>query len=300
MAGVAGGVAARSSVRALIAGAIDYAGLFPPAALSMTEAVRSYATYRASADAWALGRFVVPLRRLAEFRAAAAEVGAPGTERWPLSGLAGARAADEWAGAGRVALEGARIEAIELRAAEPDDVHSASAHLPSELEVFFEVPIESDPRSLVQAIARVGARAKVRTGGVSADAFPGAADLARFIVACAEADVPFKATAGLHHPLRARYRLTYEADSPTGEMFGFINVLLAAAIARRGAGETGVAELLAERDAGAIRFDGSGVEWRGERLSTEEIARARTGFALSFGSCSFREPIEELQALGLL
>jgi hypothetical protein len=119
-------------------------------------------------------------------------------------------------------------------------------------------------------------------------------------VTCAQAAVPFKATAGLHHPLRATYRLTYDADSPRGEMFGFLNVLIAAAFARAGVGTEDIADLLAERDAAAFRFATRAVEWRGRRVSIEAVAESRAALALSFGSCSFTEPIEELEALGLL
>ena len=90
------------------------------------------------------------------------------------------------------------------------------------------------PAPLVAAIARRGGRAKMRTGGVTAEAFPTAAQVLRFLRACTEARVPFKATAGLHHPLRAEYRLTYAPDSPRGTMFGFLNVFLTAVLLRHG------------------------------------------------------------------
>ena len=75
---------------------------------------------------------------------------------------------------------------------------------------------------------------------------------------------------------------------------------LAAALARTGHHEDTVAQLLTERDPAALRFCGDGVEWRGESLRTDDLRLARHTLVLSFGSCSFREPIEELEALGLL
>jgi hypothetical protein len=206
----------------------------------------------------------------------------------------------DWAQVEAFGGSGLVVDAFELRVRTPEDVRAAAAVLPRNLDVFFEVPIDIDPGKIVAAIARAGGKAKVRTGGVTADAFPGARDLARFLVACARAAVPFKATAGLHHPLRASYPLTYAPDGAHGEMFGFLNVLLAAALARTGARADIVAELLVERDARAIRFAADGVEWRNRRVSAGALAEARTALALSFGSCSFREPIEELEALGLL
>jgi hypothetical protein len=287
------------ALRTLLTGAIDYAGLFPPAALPMRDAVRNYASYLDSTDAWALGRFVVPVARLAEFHASAATVLPRPESPWRLSALAGPAGAGDWTAVESFAGKNAIADALELRVNSPDDVRAAAARLPKELDVFYEIPIADDPGQLVAAIARAAGNAKVRTGGVTADAFPRTADLARFIVTCAHAAVPFKATAGLHHPLRGTYRLTYDADSPPGEMFGFVNVLLAAAFARAGLAASDVAELLEERTPTAFRFLSDGVGWRGHGVSMNALVETRAALALSFGSCSFTEPIEELEALGL-
>jgi hypothetical protein len=298
--GIAGRVLSAPAVRTLVAGAIDYAGLFPPAALPMRDAVRNYASYVDSTDAWALGRLVVPVARLGEFHECAVTVRSRPDAPWRLSALAGAAGAADWATVEGFAGRAYIVDALELRAASPQDVESAARRLPKDLEVFYEIPIDNDPAQFVAAIARAGGKAKVRTGGVTADAFPRTEDLARFIVTCARAAVPFKATAGLHHPLRAAYRLTYAADSPRGEMFGFVNLLLATAFARSGLAASAVAELLGERSATAIRFHTDAVEWRDRRIGIDALAETRATLALSFGSCSFTEPIEELGALGLL
>jgi hypothetical protein len=265
----------------------------------MRDAVRNYGSYRDGADAWALGRFVVPVARLGEFHECAASALSRGQSPWRVSVLAAAGGAD-WRTVEEFAGNGAVVDALELRVTSPDDVRAAAARRPKDVDVFYEIPIEHDPEQLVAAIARAGGRAKVRTGGVTADAFPRADDLARFIVTCARAAVPFKATAGLHHPLRATYGLTYDADSPRGEMFGFVNVLVGAAFARAGLETTEVAELLAERNATAFRFLTDAVEWRNSRVGMDALTETRATLALSFGSCSFTEPIEELGALGLL
>jgi hypothetical protein len=290
--------AAAPSVRALLAGAIDYAGLFPPAALAMDDAARNYASYLRSADAWALGRFVVPAARLAELKESLGRHRA-GSAPWRLSVLAGPQS-DDWSAAERTLDGVAAIEAIELRVRTPDDVPGAAATLPRDVEVYYEIPIEGDPMPLLGAIARAGGRAKVRTGGVTADAFPSADHLARFIFSCARAAIPFKATAGLHHPLRASYPLTYAPDSPRGEMFGFLNLLAAATFARRGDSVDTIGEVLRERDPRAFALDGKGLAWRGQHVSTAAVADTRATFALSFGSCSFTEPIGDLRALRFL
>jgi hypothetical protein len=301
VAGAASRAVGASPVRTLLGGAIDYAGLFPPASLAMEEAARSYAEYRLGRDAWALGRFVVPIARLDELREQAGVLLPSRAEPpWRLSALAGAGGAAEWAGIEARQGGGVVVEALELRVTTARDVSGAAARVPKDRDVFYEIPIDSDPATLIAAIRSVGGKAKVRTGGVTPDAFPTAANLARFIVNCAAASVPFKATAGLHHALAGRYHLTYEAKSASGEMFGFLNVLFAAAFARARFGENLVAELLAERDATSFRFSERGAEWRGRRLSTDDLSMTRGSLALAFGSCSFREPMEELRSLGLL
>jgi hypothetical protein len=169
--------------------------------------------------------------------------------------------------------------------------------------VYVELPHALDASALVALLARVkaaGARAKIRTGGVTADAFPTPAQVAAFIAACRRANVSFKATAGLHHPLRADYRLTYEPDAPTGRMFGFLNVFVAAAAAQEGLGKPEIAAILEEGDPAAFAFDDAGLAWRGRRLGAPSIERARRDFAIAFGSCSFREPVDDLRALKLL
>jgi hypothetical protein len=288
------------AIRALLSGAIDYAGLFPPASLSMHDAVRNYAEYSTGVDAWALGRFVVPIARLAEFADSARSIGErPGTP-WRLSALAGAGGAGEWRAIDPPRIRNSIVDTVELRANTAGEVAAAAVELPKDVDVFYEIPIADDPAELIAAIARTGAKAKVRTGGVTAEAFPPARNLARFIVACVQAGVPFKATAGLHHPLRATYRLTYDSDSPRGEMFGFVNVLLAAAFASNALSVDEVEALLVERDVAAMRFDAEGVSWRQQRVAVRQLAAARGAVALSFGSCSFTEPIAELKELGLL
>ncbi len=282
------------ALRSLLAELIDYAGLFPPAALSMREAVANYAAYRESGDAWALARFVVPVDRLDEFAVAADPHlhGAP----WRLSALAQAghnHAIREF----NTRLAGrAVIDVIEARAATADEVH-ALAPLAALATVYAEIPVRDDPGPLLSAIAACGLRAKIRTGGVVADAFPTAAQVARFLAACARHRLALKATAGLHHPLRGEYPLTYDAEAPRGTMFGFLNVFLAAALTRDGLPEAEMVALLEERDPAAFAIRDAQISWRGHTLNAARLTVERASFAISFGSCSFREPLDDLSAL---
>jgi hypothetical protein len=296
-------ITAAPTLHALVAGVVDYAGLFPPAALSMEDAVADYAASLASPDAWVLGRFVLPAARLDELSATAAAHSGPRTAPWRLSVLVADDAASELAkirAFNAVHARGSVIDAAELRASSLGALEPTVAAFGAELTVFVELPVSEEPREWLLAVKRAGARAKVRTGGVTAGAFPTAPQLARFIVRCAELGVPFKATAGLHHPLRSEQKLTYAADAPSATMFGFVNVFLAGAFALAGMNEHEVATLLDERDASAIIFGNDSVRWREHTITLDALRHARAAFALAFGSCSFREPIDDLRHLALL
>jgi hypothetical protein len=293
----------------LLRGSIDYAGLFPPAGLDMAAAVANYASYRDGAHSWALGRFVAPVSRIDEFESAAAGLlpPSPSPSLWRVAALLGADPAADIRALGELNCrhaadgEGAvTADVVEGKADSVAAVESLLRQVPPYLQAYVEVPIVGDPAPLVAAIARGGGRAKVRTGGITPDAFPGAADVVRFIRACLSAKVPFKATAGLHHPLRAEYRLTYEPDSVRGTMFGFLNLFLTSAFMADGLDDRGAGLLLEERDRDSIRFDDSGVEWKGRRLGLDAISRSRENGIVSFGSCSFTEPVGDLESLGLL
>jgi hypothetical protein len=118
-----------------------------------------------------------------------------------------------------------------------------------------------------------------------------------FMSACRRDGVAFKATAGLHHPVRGEYRLTYEPDSPIGMMYGFLNVFIAAALLYAGESEETAQAALEESDASAFSFAEDAIQWRDKRIGLDQILASRSKFAISFGSCSFREPVEELAHL---
>ena len=288
---------ASASLHALLSGLIDYAGLFPPAGLSLGDVVRNYREYRRSRVCWALGRLVVPAARLDELLALLAVHG----NRWPVSALVGDDLPSDVARLA-AAADSADIvvESAEVRAATVAEVRAAVSALAGVREVYVELPLTPELPMLVQAVADVGARAKIRTGGVVADAIPSVAGCARFIEACATNHVAFKATAGLHHPFCGRYALTYASDAPRGNMFGFLNVFVAAAFARAGMRGDDLEQLLAESSSEALHFDHAGLAWRGQSLSLEDLHATRKSFAMSFGSCSFREPLDDLTKLGLL
>ena len=292
-----------ATVRALMRRLVDYAGLYPPAALSMEEAARRYAAHLVSPEAWMLGRFVVPVERLSELADAATPHTSNGGDAWRLSAVIGAESAD--AGPTIRAFNTAHrgrfvVDVVECRAVSPGSVGASIGALPGELRIFVELPLLDDPRDMLLEIRTAGAWAKMRTGGVTADAFPSAREVGRFIARAAELFIPFKATAGLHHPVAGDYPLTYEPDAPHARMFGFLNIFVAAVFAQLHIHERVLAEIVSDEEPTAFRFEEFGLEWRGRTATARQIASARSSLGLAFGSCSFQEPIEGLRAIGLL
>ena len=295
------------SLRALLRGLVDYAGLFPPASRAMTDAIAEYAEHRGGANAWALGRFVLPAARLEEFEDASQPVvPREGARSWALSALLSGAIEEDVAriesfnARHRDARSGAvLVDTVEIKVYSPRDVARAAELLDRRYDTYMEVPVVEDPAELIAAVADTRMKAKIRTGGVTPDAFPTSAQVGRFILRCVAHGVAFKATAGLHHPIRAEYRLTYAPDAPAGTMFGFLNVLLAVAAAHAGLAEDRVIAILDERSGEGIRFEDDGARWRDVRFPAEVLDRARDSM-LAFGSCSFREPLDDLRAMGLL
>jgi hypothetical protein len=291
---------AAGAVGTLLRDLIDYAGLFPPAALAMAQTAVNYNAYLRSEENWILGRFIVPVARLGELEEALAGLGT-GSPVWRLSALLGPDIAADVTCIREFNQRTNRaiVESVEVKTTNAEQIRLFAGTIPAELATYFEVPL-ADCRECIAAIAACRRRAKLRTGGETADKFPAPESVIEFIRLCVAADVPFKATAGLHHPLRSVHRLTYARLSPSGRMHGFLNLFLAAAFVRSGM-ETDVAvQLLEEQSAKAFHFDSNEVVWRGHRLSRDEIGGARRSLAISFGSCSFTEPIDDLRALHLL
>lgn len=299
----------KQSLEILLAGVVDYAGLFPPAALDMGAAVESYAEYLRDPDSHLLGRFVVPVVRLREFDEAAASLlpRGEGSQPWRLSALPGPDVAADidlalkfncrhWSGSD---IGHAVIDAFEMKVSTAAEIAAAASMMPRQLSPYFDIPIASDPTPLVAAIKRAGGFAKMRTGGVTPSAFPDQGDVARFMIACRDARVAFKLTAGLHHPIRAEYRLTYADDAPHGVMFGYLNMFVAATLAWNGADEATIRSALLATSVNDFHFSEGSLEFGGCIIAADVIRDARENFIISFGSCSFREPVDDLAALSI-
>ncbi len=248
------------SLRVLLAGLIDYAGTYPPACLPLEIAVERYNGFLHSPERWILNRLVIPAAALAEVRI---------QEDWRVSLLVESEPGPL----------PAQIETLETKL-------GGKLSLPT----YCEAPVRD-----IQ-----GAYAKIRTGGLSPDKIPSAEQVARFLVEAAGRKLPFKATAGLHHPVRSMQPLTYQPEGARALVHGFLNVFAAAAYAWQGSQADFLVEVLEDTEPEAFAFGDEGLHWRGVILPIAAIRDARLNFAHSFGSCSFEEPVSDLRQLGLL
>ncbi|GAA1246528.1 hypothetical protein GCM10009609_07520 [Pseudonocardia aurantiaca] len=292
-------VAARvgSEVReALFAGLFDDAALFPPGNVPMPAAVVAHRARTRTRDAVLTGPFVCPDTRVAELGsvlAGAGADGAQGSDAFPISlvvpGGSGALAAALRAA---TSLPDVVVRAIELPAAPtPAGVDEAlaavrAAAIPEDVPVHLELAAAPERDAALHRLAGSGVRAKIRTGGTVAAAFPDEHGLATALTGCVQRGLAFKLTAGLHHAVR------YTDPVTRFEHHGFLNVLLAVAAALAGGDIAGVGAVLADRDGAALAREARGL--------TPASARSVRAAFVSFGTCSISEPVADLITLGLL
>ena len=312
---------APGGLSALLNGMIDYAGLFPPASLSLQEALSVYLQDVRGKDAWMLSGFVLPTGRMeaaAQILDEAADtgelvfsaLGRGGDDREAF--LDGLDSDIELIETFRAHM-GARVSVPVLETRLPGNEldfqiradalvrQAAGRAAAAGLLPYFEVPFDGDWEAraarAILSIRDAGspARFKIRTGGVVPEAFPSPRRLAWGLLEAANAGVAYKCTAGLHHPIR-------RFDPETGAMMhGFINVFAGAILAAvHGLDLDRLERILAEEDPAAFHFGDEGLAWQELRATTADIRQARSGQVISVGSCSFDEPRQDLQALGWL
>ena len=307
-----------ASLQALLKHSIDYAGMFPPCSLDLEPALQNQAEYVRSPDEWMLGAFVLSVEQfdaakqllprfdpLHPLRVAAL---GPRTENADAF-LAALEKADAAIGS----LSKHNVDLVSISHLEmflPHDnvspAHTGLALLKEARSIVGDLPVfwEAPPDKAEQIIALVAEHNsdadvasfgyKLRTGGVTADAFPTSGQIAGALVAPATHQVPIKFTAGLHHPLR-QYR-----EEVRAKMYGFLNVLGAAVLAaehRWDARQTSI--MLEDENLDSFSFAQDFFAWREWKIDIERL-QYRRRFVASFGSCSFDEPREDLRALGLL
>ena len=312
--------------KSLLEGAIDYAGLFPPAQLALDEAFARFVEHRSSDEGWMLARFVCPAARLDELEPLVADTD---PSQLPIAVSVLGRGGDTLenflqsidedekrmaAFAGRLD-ERIVVDAFEVRLPEAGGaavaVNEAWGRLTKNgsrpLTPFFEVSLlgEWRPRlpAAVAAVRDTDRKAgddhrvglKIRCGGLEAAAIPEIEAVAAAIATCRATDVPLKATQGLHHPFRHH---DHELDT---WVHGFINLFSASVLAHvHDLPVKQLIEIIADVDPEAFDIAPERLRWRHLDASAEDVAESRRSLLTGFGSCSFTEPRDDLRTLGIV
>lgn len=267
----------------------------------MADAVHRYQSFYLGNHGWILGRFILPVSRLSEFEFVLRD--RLDSKEWRLSCVIGEDVNSALNEVRRFndrnSVHNLLIDAVEINLSGQDSLGQSLSLIPAGLNCYYEVSPDISIE-LLEKMKACGGRAKIRTGGVKAEAIPQTECIAGFLKRSAEVGICFKATAGLHHPLQSIHPLTYEPDAPVGRMHGFLGVFLAAAFARQGMATEELVHVINSDGANDFSFGIAEVQWHNARVATEMIRQVRQQFAISFGSCSVEEPTADLQELQLL
>jgi hypothetical protein len=301
-----------ASLRALLLQSIDYAGMFPPCSLGLEPALINQAEYVRSRDAWMLSTFVLSIEQFDAVKQLLSQFDAHHPLRVAALGPKTQSAdafleAIEEADAAIRSLSKHNVDLISISHLEMFLSHDVDVALLNEarsilgdLPVFWEAPPDRAEQTIA-LLAEFNSDAdsatfgyKLRTGGVTAEAFPTSAQIAKALVTPATHQLPIKFTAGLHHPLR-QYRQEVQT-----KMHGFLNVLGAAVLAAEHRWDVHqTATMLEDENTNSFSFTEDFFAWREWRIDTKRL-QYRRRFVVSFGSCSFDEPRDDLRALNLL
>jgi hypothetical protein len=293
---------------AAFAALIDYAGLFPPASLPMADAVDEYERIRFGDHRWVASRFLCRASQLVDLAAVATSSFRSGDAPWEIGvvfdlppGESAVRSIDfqsEMDPAMTVAATESKLTEATPPAVDSllDAMFSVAADVVPFIEVDRSVPIAEQVELIATALAtrrRVGG-AKLRCGGITSDLIPTSGEVSEFIMACADQRLPFKATAGLHEPIR-------HFDTDLGvERHGFVNILMAAALADAGTPMGTIESVIADTDPESFSVSAAFASWQGQEIPGSALRRTRKMLFVSYGSCDFEEPIEALEDLGFL
>jgi hypothetical protein len=299
-----------NAIRYVLDRAIDYAGMYPPASLSLPEALKSYHRHRSGAEAWMVKRMVLPVDAISKIDSGA--LGSGGEFRFALIPR---REASDWLASLRTDLEtlkfflrkcpAAVADVLEILLPAVSNTEEAEKLLRSATgqlvgyTAFFEVVTGPDFlrrfKGAAEAVAGFSGHSwglKLRTGGTTADLYPAPSAVARALVIARDHGVPIKFTAGLHHPIR------HWNKSVGTRMHGFINIVMAGLLAHHhGLSPERVSSILEEEEPSNFSFTELTADWRDLALPVEAIPKWREQVG-SFGSCSVDEPKEDLERLG--
>ena len=305
---------------------IDYAGLFPPASLSLAQAFHNYIFYIQGEYKWMLNKFIIPAKKLGELSELISEMRINNQIPFSVLGTSGETISDfnknlsndikniiEFKNKNG---ELVNVDVFEVRPPKEvleeennDDMLDLMIGVSTELEkaigksipIFYEAALADDYESIIIRVAETIASLdnncgfKLRTGGTDALAFPKPEQIAFAIMTCCEFNVPMKCTAGLHHPIR------HFNESVSAYMHGFFNVFGGGILAyTNNLDEMELLDILNDEDPYEFVFKEDGFEWNEIQVSNSQIKEVREKFMISYGSCSFDEPIEDLITMEML
>lgn len=286
---------------------IDYAGVFPPASLSVADAVTDYRRVRRSDDRWTIGRFLIRATQLEQLGAVATGQFTRGEKPWDVSvifdaspGACATMAADFHAEMAPVM----RVSAAEVKMPDTidgvEDLLDTVAIIDPDVSTFVEVsdqfPLRDQLESIETSLRVTGSTggAKIRCGGVTPDLFPTVERLAGFIWEASLSSLPFKATAGLHQPIR------HHDDALDVWRHGFVNILVASVAADAGEDRETVEAIVGETESDAFEISATAARWKDVVLPGSAVRRSRTHGFTAYGSCDADEPLEALTDYGFL
>lgn len=322
--------AASKSIDVFLKKIIDYAGLFPPARLSLETAFGNYVHYLKSENNFMLSRFICPVKLFSEL-ARIISSNYP-DEKGILISVLGRGGYNEedffknlqedlilWKNL--LSSSGSIIKADSFEIKLPDEIITShdtgkiagfintvsdeiNKNIPVESFIFFEGHIGTEWKKNIKHfiegikmhnLTSNNSGYKLRTGGVEAYSFPAPGQIAYSIRECLDRNIPMKCTAGLHHPFR-------HFDTVIGTMMhGFINVFGAGIIAmRHNISDEEMIKIISDENPDNFSFNEKYFAWNDWKINADEIGLARKNLMLSFGSCSFDEPEEDLKKLKLL
>lgn len=324
-----------NSLKKLVTNLIDYAGLFPPASLPLKEAYKNYVRYINESDEWILSKFICPAKQLSSLAELIKEDKNDKSFSISVLGRSGANAEEFVNGTAEdINLIAGFLQSTQnkfytdiFEVRFPEDIvlennidamyeimNSAASmfkeNISFPVKVFFELPLKNDWKASVNNFAAalkkhnnyfgqdeklLKSGLKLRTGGVEASAFPSVEQIACVINTCYENQAPLKFTAGLHHPIR------HYNDSVKTKMHGFLNIFGAAVLLYgNDLPEQDLINIISDEDANNFKFDNEFFRWKEFKAPLQVIENARKNFAVSYGSCSFDEPREDLHFLKLM
>ncbi len=315
-----------SSVKTLLNGLFDYAGLFPPASLGLEAAIHEYINHRSGPDAWMMGPFVVPVGLLGNVISILSSYPdqapitfdvlprvAPTLSDLKLSLNQDLKLCSEFVNKtnGLASIDtfefrfppnafctGAQSVDAVFRIADIFDASDfKNATLFGEIsrgESFVdEIPLFL--LALASSSFEQKMFAKIRCGGMNQTDFPSPHELAHFIHSAIQISCPFKTTAGLHHPVR-HFNIIQNAT-----MHGFLNDFFATTLGRvHGLTTRQIQEILEDQNPSSFVFTPAGISWNDLSASNGDFIHDRKNLGLSIGSCSMDEPLEDLFELDWL